>query len=84
MRIGFIEDTHLRGGTQIWVAEATEDFIARREDVAVIAPTNSYVATRCEKAGATVFGYDWDDIPANPAAYRESWTSGLKAMDVAV
>ncbi len=84
MRIGFIEDTHLRGGTQIWVAEATEDFTAKGEDVAVIAPTNSYVATRCEKAGASVFGYDWDDIPANPAAYRESWTNGLKAMDVAI
>lgn len=84
MRIGFIEDTHLRGGTQIWVTEATEAFIARGENVTVIAPTDSYVATRCEKAGASVFGYDWDDIPANPQAYRESWTNGLKTMDVAV
>jgi len=84
MRIGFIEDTHLRGGTQILVTEATEDLIAKGEDVAVIAPTNSYVATRCEKAGASVFGYDWDDITLNPTAYRESWINGLKTMDVAV
>ena len=26
MDIGFIEDTHLRGGTQIWVTEANNFF----------------------------------------------------------
>ena len=29
MNIGFIEDTPLRGGTQIWVTEATQYFLNR-------------------------------------------------------
>ena len=84
MRIGFIEDTHLRGGTQIWVIEAARDFIAKGEDVAVIAPEGSPVSTLCAEAGATVYPYDWDDIVNNPDVYRAAWTEGLRAMDVAV
>ncbi len=84
MRIGFIEDTHLRGGTQIWVIEATRDFTAKGEDVAVIAPEGSHVATLCAEAGATIYPYDWDDIVNDPKAYQSVWTDGLSAMDVAV
>lgn len=84
MNIGFIEDTNLRGGTQIWVTEATKKFIKAGDDVSIIAPTGSYVATECEAAGAKVFGYDWDDIVNNPNNYKESWSEGLKEMDVAV
>jgi len=84
MKIGFIEDTPLRGGTQIWVTEAARDFIAKGESVAVIAPEGSYVATRCADAGATVYPYDWDDIVTHPEAFRKIWTEGLRAMDVAV
>ena len=84
MNIGFIEDTHLRGGTQIWVTEATREFIEAGDDVTIIAPTNSYVANECEALGAKIFGYDWDDIPNNPDAYKKSWIDGLEAMDVAV
>ena len=29
MRVGFIEDTPLHGGTQIWVVEATKVFIGK-------------------------------------------------------
>ncbi len=84
MNIGFIEDTHLRGGTQIWVTEAAREFIEAGDDVSVIAPTGSFVAEECAALGAEVFGYDWDDIPNNRDKYRKSWTDGLKAMDVAV
>ena len=84
MNIGFIEDTNLRGGTQIWVTEATRKFIKAGDDVSIIAPTGSYVATECEAAGAKVFGYDWDDIVNNPNNYKKSWSEGLKEMDVAV
>lgn len=38
MHIGFIEDTPLRGGTQIWVCEAVKNFVQAGEDVSVIAP----------------------------------------------
>jgi len=84
MNIGFIEDTTLRGGTQIWVTEATREFIEAGDEVTVIAPTGSYVANECEALGAKIFGYDWDDIPNNPDAYKQSWIDGLEAMDVAV
>jgi glycosyltransferase involved in cell wall biosynthesis len=84
MNIGFIEDTHLRGGTQIWVTEAAREFIKAGDDVSVIAPTGSFVAEECAALGADVYGYDWDDIPKNPEKYRDKWTEGLKAMDVAV
>ncbi len=33
MHIGFIEDTHLHGGTQIWVAEAIQAFIEQNQEV---------------------------------------------------
>ena len=84
MNIGFIEDTHLRGGTQIWVIEAVQDFIAKGEDVAVIAPAESHVAKLCKEAGARTYTYDWNDIGVNPDAYENVWTKGLADMDVAV
>ncbi len=84
MNIGFIEDTHLRGGTQIWVTEAVREFIEAGDDVTIIAPIDSFVARECKSLGAEIFGYDWDDIPDNPEDYKKSWSDGLAAMDVAV
>jgi len=84
MRVGFIEDTHLRGGTQIWVIEAAQDFIAKGEEVVVIAPEGSYVAKLCSEAGARMYTYDWDDIALNPEVYESVWTKGLAGLDVAV
>lgn len=84
MNIGFIEDTHLRGGTQIWVTEATREFIEAGEDVTVIAPEGSYVAEKCAEEGARIFGYDWDDIAINEDRYQQVWTEGLAEMDVAI
>ena len=84
MNIGFIEDTHLRGGTQIWVTEATEKFLKAGEDVTVIAPEESYVAKKCKALGAEVFTYDWEDIEKNPQKYEKNWIDALKVMDVAV
>ena len=84
MNIGFIEDTHLRGGTQIWVTEATRQFIEAGENVTVIAPKFSYVAEKCSEAGARIFDYDWDDIPVKEYRYQDVWTNGLAQMDVAV
>lgn len=84
MGIGFIEDTHSRGGTQIWVIEAVQNFIAKGEDVVVIAPADSHVAKLCKEAGARIYTYDWNDIAVNPDAYENVWTKGLAGMDVAV
>jgi glycosyltransferase involved in cell wall biosynthesis len=84
MRIGFIEDTKLRGGTQIWVTEATKVFINNGEDVTIIAPENSYVDNKCKKLGADVYTYDWDNISKNKNKYKDNWIEGLKNSDVAV
>ena len=84
MRIGFIEDTHLHGGTQIWVSEATKVFINKGETVTVIAPLNSWVANECSKAGARIIAYDWDRIASKDDEFKKIWIEGLSNCDVAV
>lgn len=84
MHIGFIEDTHLHGGTQIWVSEATRVFINKGEDVTVIAPLDSWVANECSKAGAHIIAYDWDRIAAKGDEFKKIWIEALNNCDVAV
>ncbi len=84
MRICFIEDTPLRGGTQIWVAEATKNFISKGHEVNIVAPAGSYVSETCVEFGATAYTYDWDDIVKNPSAYQKTWTEAFKNSDMTV
>jgi glycosyltransferase involved in cell wall biosynthesis len=84
MHIGFIEDTHLHGGTQIWVSEATRVFINKGEDVTVIAPLNSWVANECSKAGARIIEYEWDKVVSKSDEFKKIWIEGLRNCDVAV
>ncbi len=84
MHIGFIEDTPLRGGTQIWVTEAVKKFIAAGEKVSVIAPQGTFVAQTCAEHGAMVTTYGFDDIVLNPNKYKQAWIEGLSPCDVAV
>jgi glycosyltransferase involved in cell wall biosynthesis len=84
MHIGFIEDTHFHGGTQIWVTEAVQAFIERGHEVTLLAPTGSWVAEKCLPLGAHISTYDWDDVVHESAQDQESWTAALKKCDVAV
>ncbi len=84
MNIGFIEDTHLRGGTQIWVTEAVKNFISKGKSVLLIAPKDSYVSLECKKLGARVFEYDWEEISINSNKYKKLWIEALSQMDVAI
>ena len=84
MRICFIEDTNLRGGTQIWVAEATKDFIAKGHEVNIVAPAGSYVADACVELGATSYTYHWDDIVDNADSYQSTWTDAFRNSDLTV
>ena len=84
MHIGFIEDTHLHGGTQIWVSEATKVFIDKGEDVTVIAPLDSWTANECSRAGARIIAYDWDKIVTKSDESRNTWIDGLSGCNVAV
>jgi len=84
MNIGFIEDTPLRGGTQIWVTEATQYFLNKGEKVTLLAPEGSWVADICKQIGADVHTYDYDKVVSEDAESKKIWTETLRLCDVAV
>lgn len=84
MNIGFIEDTHLQGGTQIWVAEANKFFIDQGEETTILAPVGSFVAKECKKLGAQAFTYDYEKVVSKNTKNKKIWTEALQACDVAV
>ncbi len=84
MNIGFIEDTHLRGGTQIWVTEANKFFLDYGEETMILAPEGSFVARECKKAGAKAFTYDYEKVVSKNTENKRIWTEALQACDVAV
>jgi glycosyltransferase involved in cell wall biosynthesis len=84
MNIGFIEDTCLRGGTQIWVTEANRYFLEQGEKVTILAPKESWVANECQRAGANVVTYDYVKVVSKDAENMNIWAKALKECDVAV
>ncbi len=84
MHIGFIEDTHLHGGTQIWVAEAVQVFIEKNHTVSLLAPHGSWVVEKCRPLGAIITTYDWDDVIQEDSHNKEIWTTALEEWDVAI
>ena len=84
MNIGFIEDTPLRGGTQIWVTEATQYFLNKGENVIILAPEGSWVGKICKQIGADVHTYDYDKVVSEDTENKKIWTETLKLCDVAI
>jgi glycosyltransferase involved in cell wall biosynthesis len=84
MHIGFIEDTHFHGGTQIWVAEAVRAFIKRNQDVSLLAPEGSWIVDQCRDSGAEITTYDWDEVIHEDQQNQELWTNALRDWDVAI
>ena len=84
MRIGFIEDTHLRGGTQIWVTEANRFFLEQGEETIILAPEGSFVSKDCQDAGARAFTYDYENVTSMDKANQEIWAEAMRACDVAI
>ncbi len=84
MHIGFIEDTPLHGGTQIWVSEAVRAFIDRGESVTLLAPQDSWMAAQCTGTGARLVTYDWDAVVDQDDQSQAIWTAALRECDVAV
>lgn len=84
MRIGFIEDTPLHGGTQIWVAEALRYFLARGEDATLLCPEDSWMASQCAGTGARLTTYNRDAIVQQDAYHQTLWTEALRDCDVAL
>lgn len=84
MNIGFIEDTPLHGGTQIWVTEALHAFLDRGQDVTLLAPEGSWLVKQCADSGARIFTYDWDEVVHQRDEDIQIWTEALRQCDVAV
>ncbi len=84
MRICFIEDTLLHGGTQIWVVEAVRFFLSKGDAVTVLSPSGGWVAEQCRTTKARVVEYDFDEIASQSGADRLSWIDALQDCDVAV
>jgi len=84
MNIGFIEDTPLRGGTQIWVTEAAQYFLNKGENVILLAPEGSWVAEICKQLGVDVHTYDYEKVVNEDAESKKIWTETLELCDVAI
>ena len=84
MHICFVEDTHLHGGTQIWVTEASRHFLGRGAEVTVLAPRGSWVAEQCGQVGARVVTYHWDGVVSQDERHTRIWTDALRECNVAV
>jgi glycosyltransferase involved in cell wall biosynthesis len=84
MHIGFIEDTDLHGGTQIWVTEAARDFISKGHDVTILTSKSGWVAEVCKDTAARVAGYDYDAVVAEDDENIAIWSDALKDCDVAI
>ncbi len=84
MHICFIEDTYLRGGTQIWVSEAVRVFLAAGHDVTVLTAAGGFNAVDTVDAGARAVTYDFDDVTTQDEHHRAIWTEALAPADVAV
>jgi glycosyltransferase involved in cell wall biosynthesis len=84
MHIGFIEDTHLHGGTQIWVTEAVQAFIKNNQEVSLLAPEGSWIVEQCRHTGAIITTYDWDEVIHEDQHNQDIWTNALWDCDVAI
>ena len=84
MHICFIEDTHLHGGTQIWVSEAVRDFLEKGHEVTLLTPEGGFNAQDAEATGARRVLYDYDQVIREDRASRDIWIEGLTGTDVAI
>lgn len=84
MRIAFIEDTLLHGGTQIWVTEAIHYCLAQGYEGCLLSPDGSWVGEQVSGTEAYITGYDWESVVQQGAEARHIWTEALRDCDVAV
>ncbi len=84
MRIGFIEDTPLHGGTQIWVTEAARYFLGKGEAVTVLCPADTWMQKQTDGTGARVCTYDWEGVIEEDEDSLKIWIDALADCDVAL
>ncbi len=84
MHIGFIEDTHLHGGTQLWVVEAIQAFIENGHELSLLAPAGSWIVEQCRHVNVIISTYDWDEVIHEDRHNQDIWTNALSSCDVAI
>ncbi|MHA1329832.1 MAG: glycosyltransferase, partial [Candidatus Hodarchaeales archaeon] len=86
MDVCFIEDTKLHGGTQLWVFEAIQFFLAKKQNVTVLTPNEGWLAQECRKNSLNVslYTYEFEVGETSPLEYYSIWTSALRESDVAI
>ncbi len=84
LRVCFIEDTGLHGGTQIWVAEATEFLLAQGVGVTLLTSESGWNAKECAKTDARLVTYDYHQVVEERSMDRAIWTDALADADVAI
>ena len=84
MRVCFIEDTDLHGGTQIWVVEATKNFLEAGVDVTVLTSESGWVAEQCAETEAKLVTYNYQAVVTRDDVHKEIWAEALRDSDVAV
>jgi glycosyltransferase involved in cell wall biosynthesis len=84
MRVCFLEDTDLHGGTQIWVVEAAQNFLKAGTEVTVLTSESGWVAEQCAKTDARLVTYNYHEVVGRDDAHKELWAEALGDSDVAV
>ncbi len=84
MHIGFIEDTYLHGGTQIWVSEAIRAFLSAGHDVTLLTAADGFNARDAAATDARLVTYGFDDVVTQDAHHQAIWTDALAPTDVAI
>jgi len=84
MRVCFVEDTGLHGGTQIWVSEAIRDFRRKNVDVTLLTSEGGWNAENARETDVELVTYDFDAVVDESPEARSIWTRALEGADVAV
>ena len=84
MRVCFLEDTMLHGGTQIWVTEAALKFMEMGVDVTILSPESGFVAKTLAESGARIVTYGYDSVVDQSDAQKAIWRAAFEDSDVVV
>lgn len=86
MHIGFIEDTKLHGGTQLWVFDAINFFHQCELEITVITPDQGWLAKECRNLPFDILllKYDYHGIISQNINHLNEWIHALSNCDIVI
>ena len=84
MHLGFIEDTKLHGGTQLWVFEAIQFFLKQGIEITLLTPESGWLANECKSYSINLVTYNYRKIVSQSKEEMNIWIRALKDCDVAI